>query len=116
MIQRIGGGRVIDHGPQKPYFGSRTVIGGSSLAAVVVTGSQRENLRGLSALSGHASSLRKKPVEPADARKARYATFKERHGACECHEMIGGQPRPKGYRERERDRSRLRRELRRAGR
>jgi hypothetical protein len=79
----------------------------------------REVLRGVSAIGGHLTGHKPKPEETREeieARKARakaaYAIFTAKHTGCACHVLYGNQPRPVGYLERERDRSRLRRELR----
>jgi hypothetical protein len=108
MIQRIGGGRVIDHGPQRPYSGSRSVIGGTSLAHAVVTANR--SMFSYDVARAQAKKQRTTPADPRD----RWKEWEARHTGCECHERYGGQSRPVGYRERESERQRVRRAERKA--
>ena len=83
MIQHVGGGRVIDHGPQRPHAGPRSIISGVALVdAVAMT-------RPLVS-----PEARQRAREAAHRRRqAALARFLERHGDCTCHVIYGGQPR-----------------------
>lgn len=115
MQQRIGGGRVIDHGPASAIHSRGRVPGGVMVSQAIVPRLKLSGLgNGPTGTGGTLVPRRRVPMdEAAKARaKAKYASFVARHSDCECHILLSGQPRPIGYRERERDRAALRREMR----
>jgi hypothetical protein len=115
MIQRLGGGRVIDHGPSSAIHSRSRVPGGvmvsQAMGPAFKPAGLGSGMRGEGRPFQHGDTPKAREIRVAKARAA-YAIFKAKHTGCDCHVMYGGQPRPVGYREREQDRSRLRRELR----
>ena len=117
MIQKLGGGRVLDYGPSAAIHSRGRVPGGVMVGQGM---SPMVKLKGLgNGPTGTGGTLvptvRDKPEQAAERKaiaRERYAVFMAKHTDCNCHEMYGNQPRPVGYRERERDRAALRREMR----
>jgi len=114
-VRYLGGGRVVDLGPSSAIHARGRVPGGVMVSQAIAP---MPRLKGLTLHKGSGGTIVPRLVdtpEQAEARRIRsretYDAFKARHTGCECHELYGGQPRPKGYLERERDRDRLRREL-----
>ena len=117
MIQKLGGGRILDYGPSAAIH-SRSRVPGGVMVSQAITPLLKLGGLGSGPLGTGGTLVPRlhDTPEQADARKAKaraaYAVFKAKHTGCTCHVLYGGQPRPVGYREREQDRSRLRRELR----
>lgn len=96
--------RYADLGPRDP--GPHGTLGGVDIA--LARPMPKRAISGLGSGPG-ASPVRSRPTDKERARAA-HERFLAAHSTCDCHELYGGQPRPIGWRERERDRNRLRRE------
>lgn len=109
MIQKLGGGRVVDYGPSAAIHSRGRVPGGVMVSQATVVVAKVK-------VPSAPRIPRDETPEQQEARRAlardKYAIFCLRHADCECHEWYGGQPRPIGYKAREQDRAALRREMR----